>query len=271
MRGNNLDHIYACLGQKQIPLYGNPGAGWLNQSVVNNGPLHEGEEMPSWFQPTDTQYLTGVWTGGTAWWVIHAGEGHVLDNTRVNVSPLYLYALRPSGWEQLNPSFEYLNWEDANAADVRIESDGTRSYQFQPSLARMHGSTARLDILNNDYIAIYARTVMQLVLDNPVGSDDRNTSLITGIMGGDWWPTKTTPSSALTPAISPGIGNSAAMKLSKEPTAIHFLTVDPALNNAGYPTPIRTITKENFLKKLPFNISKYNVAVKSLYKRRRNS
>lgn len=252
MKGETLNYIRRTQSPNEHTLLGNPAATWLSGQVIGMGIFHTGEDTPTWWNPTDTQWKTGAWTASVPWWVIHALDTYTLDNTRINVKPIHFYALRPTGWQKLNAGQEALNWQDANAADYRVEADGSRSYKFQPSLARMHGSTVRITTSDHDYLAIYIYTTMQLVLDNPAGNDDRNTAQIGGIIGGDWWPGFGMTASAFAPEVVPAIGNSACMKLSKIPTILHFLTVSPpGFQNVGYAQTTRGITWENFLKNLP--------------------
>lgn len=266
---DTLDGVQLDMGPKDLALYGNPTAEWLQAGIGNMCIVNTGEGTPSWFTPTDTQWKTGNWNAATAWWVAHAGANHVKNNTRINISSMKMYGLRNGVWEQLNQSSEALNWENADASDVRLESDGSRSYQFQVSLARMHGSTARFSVAYHDLECVYVRYVAKLVLDDLEGVDDRHEAEILANCGGDWWPETGTPGSAFTPAINPGIGNSGMKLITAEPRVVHFITAPTSIENDGYSTSPRTISIDDLGNNLTPTLAEANARSINLIRMRR--
>lgn len=271
---NSLSGLREYMSSAELPLYNQPSPpDWLSGAVNGMGLINSYTGLPTHFTNnlTTPEPLFGDWNAMSAWWVIHAATTHTKNNTRCNVGPLFVYGLRNGIWGLINEGATYLNWQDpSSSSDYRVENDGSRSYQFQESLTRMHGSTIKFPVAYNDYECIYISQEVRLVLDDTEGVDDRVKSRILACVGADYWKTTSTViGDFASNNFAPACGNGALRIVNKSPRLSQFVTSFRETENIGYTVSPRTITLTNLLKNNPPTIKKQSAATYNLIRLRK--
>ncbi|MCB9014107.1 MAG: T9SS type A sorting domain-containing protein [Bacteroidales bacterium] len=158
------------------------------------------------------------WTAAIAWGQLYEWiNGNPATNTRVQIKDLELYYLSKTdhSWHRLQKSLrvegaayveDFVN--DVNKpADKRLESDGSISvtcgdgynFHFWPY-------SGRVTYPANDVAGSFVTVKARLIMDDPLGTDDRDLAKYVLSVGGDWWLSLTAQWDQWTTNADMGIG-----------------------------------------------------------------
>jgi hypothetical protein len=183
------------------------------------------------------------WTAGIAWGQLYEWiNGNPATNTRVQIKYLELHylskndhlwhrvqkALRVSG----NAYVEDFVGDVNKPADTRIESDGSISvtcgdgynFHFWPGSGR---SSFPANVVAGCFVTVKAR----LILNDPLGNDDRDSARYVLSVGGDWWLSLTAPWDNFKTNADMGIGRFRFVTPEWRSYSMFSVPVDTLLNN----------------------------------------
>jgi len=240
-----IDDIKADMQNNEAPLLNAPiGPTWAVKAYIGMGRAPRGDATPPWWTPSNTGYKSSAgWDVIAPWFVIYPGVGNAATNVRIKVYGITIHALDKSTntWKKIdtamgNPTwgssydFNLITWK--SKAYTRVEPDGTLSYKLTAESYPIHGGFNMMDIakyidpLNID--AVFISVKSQLILDNPLGVDDRALAKILINIGADYYPTLTTKISDFSPMqYSPAVGASRFGLVKAVPRRHYFATIDP--------------------------------------------
>lgn len=242
MTGSVMDAIKADMTLNEAPLLGVSGtAGWHTRSIMSMGGTPRGDNTPYYWNPTNLLYKNSdYWNSIAPWFVIYKGVDNKATNVRVKISEISLYVLKKStnkweliGLDSANPTWAsyYSNGLGAGnasgSAKPRVESDGKLSYKLGTFTA-IHGGAGKFEINGSDVKAVFAQMKTELVLDDPLGIDDRSKAQLLATVGTDYYPSMTTKVADFTPAGY--VPNAAASRfglISSVPRTHYLATINP--------------------------------------------
>ncbi|MFN8205932.1 MAG: T9SS type A sorting domain-containing protein [Bacteroidales bacterium] len=183
------------------------------------------------------------WTAGIAWGQLYEWiNGNPATNTRVQIKYLELHYLSKTDhqWHRIqktlrvngNAYVEDFVGDVNKPADTRIESDGSISvtcgdgynFHFWPSTGR---SSFPANVVAGCFVTVKAR----LVLDDPLGNDDRDSAKYVLSVGGDWWLSLTAAWDNFKTNADMGIGRFRFVTPEWRSYSMFSVPVDTLLNN----------------------------------------
>ena len=186
------------------------------------------------------------WNAITPWFVIYPGVDNKAENVRVKVYGITLYLLQKSTnkWIKVDKSFGDPSWVQAinfnlaglsssSSVNTRKGPDGRLSYKFDDSLHPIHGGTKKQDLTSlgidpSDVAALFSQVKTQLILDDPLGIDDRASAQILISVGADYYPDMTTTISDYSPMTqAPPAVMSRFGLVGRVPRTHYLATIDP--------------------------------------------
>ena len=240
-----IDDIKADMQNNEAPLLNAPvGPTWAVKAYIGMGGAPRGDATPPWWTPSNAFYKSSAgWDVIGPWFVIYPGVGNAATNVRIKVYGITIHALDKftNMWKKIdtamgNPTwgsnydFNLVTWN--SKAYTRVEPDGTLSYKLTSESYPIHGGFNMMDIekyidpLNID--AVFISVKSQLILDNPLGVDDRASAKILLNIGADYYPTLKTKISDFAPMqYSPAVGASRFGLVKSVPRRHYFATIDP--------------------------------------------
>jgi hypothetical protein len=182
-----------------------------------------------------------LWEVLVPWFVIYPGVDHKAANFRVKVSEIEVVMRIKStgelkkidtgdgkpGWAA---NYKFNLGAKIGKAEPRVESDGQLSYKLTEAFNPIHGSKSRYDLRANgidpaDIASVQVSAKTQLILDDPMGVDDRAVAQILFSIGADYYPAMTTTLADLYPMKSfPGVGGSRFGIVGAQPRIHYFST-----------------------------------------------
>jgi hypothetical protein len=240
-----MDDISADMGNNEAPLLNAPvGPSWAVKAYIGMGSAARGDATPTWWQPSNLTYKSSMdWNVIVPWFVIYPGAGNAASNVRVKVYGILIYMLdkTTNKWVKIdtglgkptwgsNYDFNLVTWK--SPANKRLESDGNLSYKLPPESYPMHGGFDKLDISKyinpSNIAAVFVHIKTQLILDDPMGVDDRALAKILVNIGADYYPSMTTTVSDFSPMqYVPSSGGSRFGLVKAVPRSHYFATIDP--------------------------------------------
>jgi len=240
-----MDDICADMGYNEAPLYNAPvGPGWAVKAYIGMGSAARGDATPTWWQPSNSIYKSSMgWNAMVPWFVIYPGVGNKASNVRVKVYGMLVYMLdkTTNKWVKIdtgdgkptwgsNYDFNLVTWK--GAIDRRVESDGNVSYKLSPESYPIHGGFYKMDfskyIKPSNIAALFVHVKTQLVLDDPMGVDDRASAKILMNIGADYYPSTAAAVSDFAPMnYVPAVGGSRFGLVKSVPRSHYFATIDP--------------------------------------------
>lgn len=239
-----IDDIKADMQYNEALLLNAPvGPTWAVKAYMGMGNAPRGDATPPWWTPDNTTYKSSLgWDVITPWFVIYPGVGNAAKNVRVKVYGIIIYMLDKSTnkWIKIdtglgkptwgsNYDFNMITWK--SKATTRVESDGAISYKLTPDSYPVHGGFNKMDIAK--YIdplnigAVFMSVKSQLILDNPLGVDDRASAKILINIGADYYPLMTTTIADLSPMqYVPAVGGTRFGLVKTVPRSHYFATID---------------------------------------------
>ncbi|MBS1631801.1 MAG: hypothetical protein JST10_04410 [Bacteroidetes bacterium] len=240
-----MDDISADMGKTEAPLLNAPaGAGWAAGAYIGMGSAARGDATPTWWRPNNLTYKSSTgWNAMVPWFVIYPGVGNAASNARVKVYGMLVYMLdkTTNKWIKIdtgdgkptwgsNYDFNLVTWK--GATNKRVESDGNISYKLSPESYPIHGGFYKMDISKyinpSNIAALFVHVKTQLILDDPMGVDDRASAKILMNIGADYYPSTTTQVSDFSPmGYVPAVGGSRFGLVKTVPRSHYFATIDP--------------------------------------------
>jgi|CXWL01.1.fsa_nt_gi hypothetical protein len=225
-------------------------AGWAKGAVIDMGSAPRGDATQSYWKPSNLAYKSSdPWKTVIPWFVIYPGKNHAATNVRVKFYGLRLYFLTKStntwkkidtgsglGWAK-NMDFALNSTAVLDAPVARQESDGNFSYKLTPEFYPIHGGYSRYALIDyginpSDIAAVFIRFKTKLILDDPLGKDDRASAEILAQVGADYYPAMSTQISDYSPMkYAPAIGSSRFGIVQKWVRTHYFATIDPPGSN----------------------------------------
>lgn len=165
------------------------------------------EDIPSSFTYTKPDWCTVI----NAWAQIYEAEQNTATNTRVQYRNLKIYVLSNTSkvWRELeSEEAPFTNtWENPYTFFVsggyRNEDSGLSFVPSSPRFGRAEGTLASL-ANPQDVRAVFVTMETKLVLDDPMGADDRAQAKFLLNVGADYWPDLASVGQAW--PYSPGVG-----------------------------------------------------------------
>jgi len=227
---------------------------WLKQGGIGMGSAPRGDATPSWWKPANlTLKSSSPWNAITPWFVLAPGVDNAAKNVRVKVYGITLHIQDKSTneWKRLDTgSFGNTTWArnknysdgttvHLGEADSRKEPDGTISYKINSDSNAIHGGSHMIDIKKyidpKNIAAVFVHFKTQLILDNPLGVDDRASAQILITAAADYYPEITSTVSDFSPmGYVPAVGTSRFSLVKMTPRSHYMATIDPP----GTPKPI---------------------------------
>ena len=221
-----MDDISADMGNNEAPLLNAPvGPGWTVKAYIGMGSAPRGDATPTWWQPSNLTYKSSMgWNAMVPWFVIYPGASNAASNVRVKVYGMLVYMLdkTTNKWVKIDTgdgkptwgsNYDFTLYTGKGATDKRVESDGNISFKLSPESYPIHGGFYKMDIskyinpLNISAVFVHVKT--QLILDDPMGVDDRASAQILLNIGADYYPSTTTTVSDFSPmGYVPAVGGS---------------------------------------------------------------
>jgi len=240
-----MDDIRADMGNNEAPLLNAPvGPGWAVKAYIGMGSAPRGDATPTWWQPKNSTYKSSMgWNAMVPWFVIYPGVGNAASNVRVKVYGMLVYVLdkTTNKWVKIDTgdgkptwgsNYDFTLYTGKGTTDKRVESDGNISFKLSPESYPIHGGFYKMDIskyinpLNIDALFVHVKT--QLILDDPMGVDDRASAKILLNIGADYYPSTTATVSDFSPmGYAPAVGGSRFGLVKTVPRSHYFATIDP--------------------------------------------
>lgn len=239
-----IDDIKADMQNNEATLLNAPNVGWATKAYIGMGGASRGDATPAWWTPDNLTYKSSIgWGAITPWFVIYPGVGNTATNVRVKVYEILIHMLdkTTNKWVKLDTGLGKPAWANnfdfslvtpLGAANTRIESDGNLSFKLSDGFYPIHGAFNRLDI--SQYIdplniaAVFVHVKTQLILDDPLGVDDRVSAQLLLDIGADYYPSMTTKLSDFSPMqYVPAVGGSRFGLVKTVPRNHYFATIDP--------------------------------------------
>lgn len=221
------------------------GPSWTKSAFIVMGNAARGDASPYWWTPDNFEFKSSKsWNAITPWFVLFAGVNHAATNTRVKISNIGLFILEKSkkSWKKINTNVKSPTWagnwdfnasiKNISSAAPRTELDGGISYKLNDALNAIHGGMMKFEINGEDIDAVFARLTTQLILDDPLGPDDRSKAQLLMSVGVDYYPSLSVGVADYVPMnYNPGVGGS-RFGLVKEISRTHyFATIDTVSTN----------------------------------------
>jgi len=220
---------------------------WTRYANISMGGSPRGDATPSWWKPANLTYKSSLpWKVAVPWFVIYPGVDNKAKNVRVKVYGITLYLLQKSTnkWIKVDKSFGDPSWVQAinfnlaglsssSSVNTRKEPDGRLSYKFDDSLHPIHGGTNKQDLTSlgidpSDVAALFSQVKTQLILDDPLGIDDRASAQILISVSADYYPDMTTKISDYSPMTqAPPAAMSRFGLVGTVPRTHYLATIDP--------------------------------------------
>jgi len=240
-----LKDIQNDMGNNEAPLLNAPvSSGWAQKAFIGMGSAPRGDATPTWWQPSNLDFKSSKgWSALVPWFVIYPGVGNAATNVRVKVFGITLYILdkTTNEWVKIDTgvgsptwgsNFDFILINSQGAANKRTEPDGSISFKLSAESYPIHGGFNKMDLskfINPLNIsALFMHVTTQLVLDDPLGVDDRASAKILINIGADYYPTATTGVSDFSPMLYvPAVGGSRFGLIKSTPRNHYFATIDP--------------------------------------------
>ena len=228
-----------------------PTWGWAVGAAIGMGSAPRGDATPPSWIPTNTDLKSSSpWNAVVPWFVIFPGTANAAKNVRIKVYGATIYFLLKSTnkWKKIDTGSGNPTWAQVSTPNYssiigksypRIEADGYLSYKFDADSNPIHGGAPRYQLSNygidpSDVNAVYVNFKTQLILDDPLGADDRSSAQILVQVGADYYPTMTTTSADFAPVYyTPALGFSRFGLVKSLPRTHHMATI----SSARYITP----------------------------------
>ncbi len=228
-----------------------PTWGWAIGAAIGMGSAPRGDAAPPSWIPTDTSLRSSSpWNAVVPWFVIFPGTANAAKNVRIKVYGATIYFLLKSTnqWKKIDTGLGNPTWAQVSTPNYssilyksypRIEADGYLSYKLDANSNPIHGGTPRYQLSSYgidplDINAVYVNFKTQLVLDDPLGVDDRSSAQILVQVGADYYPTMATTSADFAPVYyTPALGFSRFGLVKPLPRTHHMATI----SSARYITP----------------------------------
>jgi hypothetical protein len=242
-----MDDIMADMQYNEAPLLNTTKtSGWAVRAVIDMGNAPRGDATQSYWKPSNLAYKSSdPWKTVVPWFVIYPGKNHAATNVRVKFYGLRLFFLTKSTntWEKIdtgsgsgwakNMDFALNSTASMNAPTARKESDGNFSYKLTPEFNPIHAGYSRYALIDygidpSDVTAVFIQFKTKLILDDPLGKDDRASAEILAQVGADYYPAMSTQISDYSPMkYAPAIGSSRFGIIGSTDRTHYFTTVDP--------------------------------------------
>ena len=237
------DDIKADMGLNEAPLMNTTtNAVWAKRALIKMGNNPRGDATPTWWMPANAELKSAKpWNVIVPWFVIYPGVDHKATNVRVKVYKISILMLLKSTneWKKINTGDGKPGWASnykfnlgakVSKAEPRVESDGQLSYKLTEAFNPIHGSKSRYNLHANgidpaDIAGVRVSAKTQLILDDPMGVDDRAVAQILFSIGADYYPAMTTTLADIYPMKSfPGVGGSRFGIVGAQPRIHYFST-----------------------------------------------
>lgn len=245
-----IDDIKADMQLNEAPLLNVPETDprpWLKQGRIRMGSAPRGDATPSGWKPANLTYKSSLsWNAITPWFVIAPGVDNAAKNVRVKVYGITLHILDKSTneWKRFDTgSFGNPTWamnqdysggkiKDLGKAESRKDPDGTISYKLNADSNVIHGGSLMIDITKyiepKNIAAVFVQLKTQLILDDPLGVDDRASAQILVTVAADYYPEITSKVSDFSPmGYVPAVGSSRFGLVKMTPRSHYMATIDP--------------------------------------------
>ena len=246
-----IDDIKADMQLNEAPLLNVPETDrryWLKRGMISMGGAPRGDATPSGWKPANLTYKSSLsWNAITPWFVIAPGVDNAAKNVRVKVYGITLHILDKSTneWKRFDTgSFGNPTWamnqdysggkiKNLGKAESRTEPDGTISYKLNADSNVIHGGSRMIDIRKyisepKNVAAVFVQLKTQLILDNPLGVDDRASAQILINVAADYYPEITSKVSDFSPmGYAPAVGSSRFGLVKMKPRNHYMTTIDP--------------------------------------------
>jgi len=241
-----INDIKSDMGLNEAELLNPPvGPSWTKSAFIVMGNAARGDATPYWWTPDNLEFKSSkIWNAITPWFVLFAGNNHTATNTRVKISNIGLFILEKStkSWKKVNTNIANPTWAgnwDFNAsiknvgpATPRTEFDGGISYKLNDAFNAIHGGMMKFEINGEDIDAVFARLTTQLVLDDPMGPDDRSKAQLLMSVGVDYYSSMNVKVADYAPMnYNPGVGGSRFGLVNENSRAHYFATIDVVSTN----------------------------------------
>ena len=241
-----MDDIKADMQLNEAPLLNAPvGPGWAKQANIVMGGAPRGDATPVYWTPANPDLKSSrPWNVIAPWFTIFPGVDNAATNVRIKIFGIKISVLQKSTnvWKRIDTGLGAPTWAGIYSFDLitrygsankRVESDGLLSYKFDAAFHPIHGGMAKFDLEKNgvdpsDIAAVFVDLKTQLILDNPLGIDDRARAQILVSVGADYYPTMTTKIADFSPMkYVPSSGASRFGLIKTVPKSHYFSTIDP--------------------------------------------
>ncbi|MDP3662400.1 MAG: hypothetical protein Q8R46_03080 [Nitrosomonas sp.] len=241
-----MDDIKADMQLNEAPLLNSPvGPGWAKQANIVMGSAPRGDATPGYWTPANPDLKSSrSWNAIAPWFTIFPGVDNAATNVRIKVFGIKISVLQKSTnvWKRIDTGLGVPTWAGIyssnlitsyGSANKRVESDGLLSYKLDDAFHPIHGGMAKFDLEKNgvdpsDIAAVFVDLKTQLILDNPLGIDDRARAQILVSVGADYYPTMTTKIADFSPMkYVPSSGASRFSLIKTVPKSHYFSTIDP--------------------------------------------
>ncbi|MDP1940206.1 MAG: hypothetical protein Q8K54_06080 [Gallionella sp.] len=241
-----MDDIKADMQLNEAPLLNAPvGPGWAKQANIVMGGAPRGDATPGYWTPANPIFKSSrPWNVIAPWFTIFPSVDNAATNVRIKVFGIKISVLQKSTnvWKVIDTGLGAPTWAGIYSSDLitrygsankRVESDGLLSYKFNAAFHPIHGGMAKFDLEKNgvdpsDIAAVFVDLKTQLILDNPLGIDDRARAQILVSVGADYYPTMTTKIADFSPMkYVPSSGASRFSLIKTVPKSHYFSTIDP--------------------------------------------
>jgi len=239
-----VDTVVADMQQPaEATLLMSPTMDWALGAAIAQGGVPRGDATPWWWNPSNKTYKSSAyWNAALPWFVIYPGSAHTAKNVRVKISAITLYTLSKSNgtWTKLGSGDGNPEWAGNYDFDMitqikdaipRVEPGGNLSYKLDANSHPIHGGLSSFAIPGSNVANVFAQVTSELILDNPMGVDDRSSAQLLVQMGVDYYPSTTTTVEDFAPmGYNPGAGLGRFSIVIPAPRNHYFVAIDPPGN-----------------------------------------
>jgi len=240
--GNVMNDIINDLQLNEAELLNAPvGPGWSKGAIIGMGNKASGDATPYWWTPDNLLFKSSkTWNAITPWFVLYPGVNHTALNVRVKIYDIAIFILEKStnSWKKINANISNPTWAEtmafklditghAGPSTPRVEPDGNLSYKLNDQFYPIHGGISKFEINGDDVVAVFTQLTTQLILDDPMGTDDRSQAQLLMSVGADYYYDIIVKIADYTPmTYNPGIGASRFGMVREKPRIHYFSTID---------------------------------------------
>jgi len=262
---NYVDTAVDDMRTNDIVLSNAPDQDWMKGGVVVTGADARSIAQPSWWGGYTWADVQDYWTYLLPWYVVWDRPGHSANrNVRVRIRELELYVLEdaaPTTWSLIGsaegPSGNSYARDAVGVggnASGREESDGSYSAKLIPNGSIFHGYGAgSSDFDPATLLGIHVRARFQLILENPLGADERSLVAYAVDVGVDRYPFAGATTAQNGAGYWPGCCSSRwrAVGNSEIVVSTTNLSIARSIDNAGPPYNSRQLITEAAFRAAP--------------------